>query len=131
MKTNCAECNVLADGKNSHTLDDGSLRCFLEENSGDVFVPRKQSVDIDVALNVIDDARNGNLSNSFYPEFLLNGKEDAVNNFACGHYTVGKETIDEVNDRMRKLVDSCDNVQGFAVYHRIAGGAGSALGHQC
>jgi len=25
----------------------------------------------------------------FHPEFLLSGKEDAANNFARGHYTVG------------------------------------------
>ena len=62
------------------------------------------------------------------PEFLLNGKEDAANNFARGHYTVGKEIIDSVSDRLRKLVDNCDNVQGFIVNHSVGGGTGSGLG---
>ena len=62
-----------------------------------------------------------------HPE-LINGKEDAANNFARGHYTVGKEIIDKVNDRMRKLVDNCDNVQGFVVNHSVGGGTGSGLG---
>merc|ERR1711870_221285 len=54
--------------------------------------------------------------------------EDAANNFARGHYTVGKEMIDKVNDRLRKLVDNCDNVQGFVVNHSVGGGTGSGLG---
>merc|ERR1711923_289866 len=58
----------------------------------------------------------------------LPGKEDAANNFARGHYTVGKEMIDKVNDRLRKLVDNCDNVQGFVVNHSVGGGTGSGLG---
>merc|ERR1711973_104628 len=64
----------------------------------------------------------------FHPEFLLNGKEDAANNFARGHYTVGKEILDQVNDRLRKLVDNSKNVQGFIINHAVGGGTGSGLG---
>merc|ERR1712217_878832 len=32
------------------------------------------------------------------------------------------------NDRLRKLVDNCDNVQGFVVNHSVGGGTGSGLG---
>ena len=32
----------------------------------------------------------------------ISGKEDAANNFARGHYTVGKEMIDRVMDKIRK-----------------------------
>merc|ERR1712187_735225 len=56
------------------------------------------------------------------------GKEDAANNFARGHYTVGKEMMDIVNDRIRKLVESCDNLQGFLICHAVGGGTGSGLG---
>lgn len=42
----------------------------------------------------------------FHPEQLITGKEDAANNYARGHYTVGKEIIDMVLDRTRKLVTS-------------------------
>merc|ERR1711988_374231 len=54
--------------------------------------------------------------------------EDAANNFARGHYTVGKELMDIVNDRVRKLVDNCENVQGFIVNHAVGGGTGSGMG---
>lgn len=40
----------------------------------------------------------------FHPEQLISGKEDAANNYARGHYTVGKEIIDTVLDRIRKMV---------------------------
>merc|ERR1712168_257015 len=72
--------------------------------------------------------KNSRYSAIFHPDFLLPGKEDAANNFARGHYTVGKEMIDKVNDRLRKLVDNCDNVQGFVVNHSVGGGTGSGLG---
>merc|ERR1712117_667472 len=77
---------------------------------------------------VVDDVRTGDYSQMFHPEFLLNGKEDAANNFARGHYTVGKEILDQVNDRLRKLVDNSENVQGFIIHHAVGGGTGSGLG---
>merc|ERR1719242_2996956 len=70
----------------------------------------------------------GPYAEMFHPEFLLSGKEDAANNFARGHYTVGKEILDQVNDRLRKLVDNSQNVQGFIVNHAVGGGTGSGLG---
>merc|ERR1712024_17067 len=77
---------------------------------------------------VVDDVRTGPRAQMFHPEFLLNGKEDAANNFARGHYTVGKEILDQVNDRLRKLVDNSENVQGFIINHAVGGGTGSGLG---
>merc|ERR1712048_1119974 len=42
--------------------------------------------------------------------------------------TVGKEILDQVNDRLRKLVDNSQNVQGFIINHAVGGGTGSGLG---
>jgi tubulin alpha len=64
----------------------------------------------------------------FHHDYILNGKEDAANNFARGHYTTGKEIMDQVADRVTKLVEDCDNVQGFIMTHAIGGGTGSGLG---
>ena len=44
----------------------------------------------------------------FHPEQLISGKEDAANNYARGHYTVGKEIIDGVMERVRKMVSNND-----------------------
>jgi len=105
---------------------DTSFLVFYEETGSGQFVPRNVSVDLEP--NVIDDVKNSEIASMFHPEFLLAGKEDAANNFARGHYTVGKEIIDKVSDRLRKLVDNCANVQGFVVNHSVGGGTGSGLG---
>ncbi|KAF1768822.1 hypothetical protein GCK72_000635 [Caenorhabditis remanei] len=56
---------------------------------------------------------------------MITGKEDAANNYARGHYTVGKELIDTVLDRIRRLADNCSGLQGFFVFHSFGGGTGS------
>merc|ERR1719418_19507 len=99
---------------------------FFEETGAGQFVPRQIAVDLEPT--VVDDIRSGPYAQMFHPEFLLNGKEDAANNFARGHYTVGKEILDQVNDRLRKLVDNSQNVQGFIIHHAVGGGTGSGLG---
>merc|ERR1712087_172759 len=117
--------NIDTTGKKPKS-EDSSFLCFYEETGAGQYVPRNLMVDLEP--NVIDDVKNSQYSKIFHPEFLLSGKEDAANNFARGHYTVGKEMIDKVNDRLRKLVDNCDNVQGFVVNHSVGGGTGSGLG---
>merc|ERR1719195_1375444 len=102
------------------------FQTFFEETSAGQYVPRQIAVDLEPT--VVDDIRTGEWSRMFHPEFLLNGKEDAANNFARGHYTVGKEILDTVNDRLRKLVDNSQNVQGFIINHAVGGGTGSGLG---
>jgi len=122
----CAEHGIEKNGENPSTHDDGTFQCFFEETGAGQYVPRNLMVDLEP--NVIDDVKNSEFSAIYHPEFLLAGKEDAANNFARGHYTVGKEMIDKVNDRLRKMVDNCDNVQGFVVNHSVGGGTGSGLG---
>lgn len=51
-----------------------------------------------------DEVRTGTYRQLFHPEQLITGKEDAANNYARGHYTIGKEIVDLVLDRVRKLV---------------------------
>jgi len=106
--------------------NDKYFTTFFEETNAGQFVPRQITVDLEPT--VVDDVRTGKRSQMFHPEFLLNGKEDAANNFARGHYTVGKEILDQVNDRLRKLVDNSQNVQGFIINHAVGGGTGSGLG---
>jgi hypothetical protein len=47
---------------------------------------------------------------------------------ARGHYTVGKELIDPVMDKLRRLADNCTGLQGFFVFHSFGGGTGSGFG---
>ena len=62
---------------------------------------------VDLEPTVVDEVRTGTYRQLFHPEQLISGKEDAANNFARGHYTIGKEIVDLVLDRIRKLADNC------------------------
>ena len=55
------------------------------------------------------------------------GKEDAANNYARGHFTIGKEMIDVTVDRIRTVADQCSGLQGFLVFHSFGGGTGSGF----
>merc|ERR1711997_329459 len=123
----CAEHQIKSDGtlKNKDTKD-MYFTTFFEETGTGQYVPRQITVDLEPT--VVDEVRTGDYAQLFHPEFLLSGKEDAANNFARGHYTVGKEILDQVNDRLRKLVDNSQNVQGFIIHHAVGGGTGSGLG---
>ena len=68
---------------------------------------------------ILDEVRTGTYRQLFHPEQMITGKEDAANNYARGHYTVGKELIDLVLDRIRKLADNCTGLQGFLIFHRF------------
>ena len=76
----------------------------------------------------MDEVRTGTYRNLFHPEHMITGKEDASNNYARGHYTVGKELIDTVLDRVRRVADNCSGLQGFLVFHSFGGGTGSGFG---
>uniref|UniRef100_A0A8C6M054 Tubulin alpha chain n=1 Tax=Nothobranchius furzeri TaxID=105023 RepID=A0A8C6M054_NOTFU len=74
-----------------------------------------------------DEVRTGTYRQLFHPEQLITGKEDAANNCARGYYTIGKEIIDLVLDRIRKLADQCTGLQGFLLFHSFGGGTGSGF----
>merc|ERR1711988_1968692 len=72
--------------------------------------------------------RTGTYRQLYHPEQLISGKEDAANNYARGHYTVGKEIVDLALDRLRKPADQCTGLQGFLMFNTVGGGTGSGLG---
>lgn len=64
---------------------------------------------------------------------------------ARGHYTIGKELVDSVIDRVRRIAgmlcpcvvsplvsltssDNCSSLQGFLIFHSFGGGTGSGFG---
>lgn len=76
---------------------------------------------INVSFIVIlsDEVRSGTYRQLFHPGQLVSGKEDAANNYARGHYTVGKELIDIVLDRIRLLVGKCFQCNSTSNSHLI------------
>eukprot|EP00662_Eupelagonemidae_sp_cell21_P052528 gene52528-biopygen67873 len=75
---------------------------------------------------VIDEVRTGTYR-----------KEDAANNYARGHYTIGKEIVDLCLDRIRQcwkilkpgtpLADNCTGLQGFLCFNSVGGSVGLAV----
>ncbi|KAJ7075712.1 alpha-tubulin [Mycena belliarum] len=90
--------------------------------------PVPRSLYIDLEPGVIDEVKTGPYRSLLHPETMVTGKEDAANNYARGHYTVGKELIDPVMDKIRRLSDNCSGLQGFFVFHLFGGGTGSGFG---
>ena len=88
----------------------------------------KTLVDFLKIFNNLDEVRTGTYRQLFHPEQLINGKEDAANNYARGHYTIGKEQIEVTMDRIRKMADQASGLQGFIIYHSFGGGTGSGFG---
>ena len=103
-----------------------AFNTFFSETSSGKHVPR--AVFVDLEPTCLDEIRTGAYRELFHPEQLINGKEDAANNYARGHYTVGKEIIDLTIDRIRKIADQCTGLQGFIVFHSFGGGTGSGFG---
>nr|XP_023661758.1 tubulin alpha chain [Paramormyrops kingsleyae] len=120
----CLEHGIQPDGQmpSDKTIGGGddSFNTFFSETGAGKHVPR--AVFVDLEPTVIDEVRTGTYRQLFHPEQLITGKEDAANNYARGHYTIGKEIIDLVLDRTRKLADQCTGLQGFLIFHSFGGG---------
>ncbi|THH16435.1 hypothetical protein EW146_g4199 [Bondarzewia mesenterica] len=102
------------------------LSTFFSETGSGKYVPR--SLYVDLEPGAIDEVKTGPYRSLFHPETMLTGKEDAANNYARGHYTVGKELIDPAMDKLRRLTDNCNGLQGFFIFHSFGGGTGSGFG---
>ena len=71
-------------------IADDSFSTFFSETGSGKHVPR--AVFVDLEPTVVDEVRVGTYRQLFHPEQLITGKEDAANNYARGHYTIGKVT---------------------------------------
>ncbi|KAA8540170.1 hypothetical protein F0562_024268 [Nyssa sinensis] len=98
---------------------DDAFNTFFSETDAGKHVPR--AVFLDLEPTVIDEVRTGTYRQLFHPEQQISDKEDAANNFATGHYTIGKEIVNLCLDRIRKLADNCTGLQGFLVFHAVGG----------
>ncbi|BFZ16600.1 hypothetical protein BsWGS_19639 [Bradybaena similaris] len=125
----CLEHGIQPDGQMPHEVSmcagDDSYTTFFSETGAGKLIPR--AVIVDLEPTVIDEVRTGTYRQLFSPDQLITAKEDAANNFARGHYTVGKEVVDLVLDRIRKQADLCTGLQGFIIYHSFGGGTGSGF----
>ena len=83
-------------------VEDDAFNAFFSETGTGKHVPR--CVFMDLEPTVVDEVRAGTYRQLFHPEQLISGKEDAANNFARGHYTVGKRLDAQRNGRLTDVV---------------------------
>jgi len=125
----CLEHGILPDGtpnpNHEKEQGDSAVSFYSEMEETGRQVPR--AVYADLEPTVLDEVRTGAYRELFHPDQLINGKEDAANNFARGHYTIGRTLIDEIIDKVRRLTDNCCGLQGFLIFHSFGGGTGSGL----
>ena len=123
----CLEHGIKPDGiiGDENAPASNSFETFFSQTNVGKYVPR--AVFVDLEPSVIDEIRTGSYRQLFHPEQLITGKEDAANNYARGHYTVGKETIDHTVDRVHKLAENCTSLQGFFIFRSFGGGTGSGF----
>lgn len=105
------------------TVDNNMITFFSD--TGKKVVPR--ALFIDLEPTVIEDLRTSAYKNLYNPDRMITGKEDAANNYARGHYTTGKEIIEQVIHHVNKLAEQCENFQGFLIYNSFGGGTGSGF----
>ncbi|KAF2349253.1 Tubulin/FtsZ GTPase domain [Trinorchestia longiramus] len=125
----CLEHGIQPDGQmpsdKINSGGDNTFDTFYSAIGSGKHVPR--AVFVDLELSVIDQVRTGVYRQMFYPEQLITGKKDAANNYARGHYTIGKEIVDLVLDCIRETADNCTGLQGFLIFHSFGGGTGSGF----
>ncbi|EQC30954.1 tubulin alpha chain [Saprolegnia diclina VS20] len=124
----CLEHGIQPNGHmpDESTASDSAFSTFFSETGAGMHVPR--AIFVDLEPSVCDEIRTGTYRQLYHPEQIISGKEDAANNYARGHYTIGKEVVDKVLDRIRKLADNCTGLQGFMIFNAVGGGTGSGLG---
>ena len=76
-----------------------------------LFISIPRAVFVDLEPTVIDEIRTGTYRQLFHPNNMITGKEDAANNYARGHYTIGKEQIDVTVEKIRLMADQCNGLQ--------------------
>ena len=126
----CLEHDIQPNGRISEEKGvkgqrEDSFNTFFNCSSSDQYVPRALMVDLEPT--VVDEIRNGKYRQLFSPDQLLTGKEDAANNFARGYFTVGKGMIEQVKDKIVKLTEQCNSLEGFILFRSIGGGTGSGF----
>lgn len=101
------------------------MKTFFSDTLNGKVVPR--ALFIDLEQTVIDGVKHGPYRSLYNPNYMITGKEDAANNYARGHYTVGRQYIETAMEQVQKLAENCEGFQGFLIYNSFGGGTGSGF----
>ena len=120
----CAEHGIKPDGT-TDSIQGNDASVYFSENSRGKYVPRALMFDLEPS--VIDAIKNTEYKQLYNPSYMMRGDEDASNNFARGHYTIGKDMLDQTLNVIRKITDNCQSLQGFQIFNSVGGGTGSGF----
>lgn len=98
---------------------------FFNNCAYNKFVPRALFVDSEPS--VIDQMRTGSYKQLFHPDQLINGYEEAGNNFARGLFTSGRIIKNLCRNRLRMEMEMSDNLNAIHIYRSLGGGTGSGM----
>lgn len=102
----CLEHGIQPDGQmpSDKTVGGGddAFNTFFSETGAGKHVPR--AVYVDLEPTVCDEVRSGTYRQLYHPEQIISGKEDAANNYARGHYTIGKVNTDFMQSWLCALI---------------------------
>eukprot|EP00928_Gymnodinium_smaydae_P097950 TRINITY_DN8998_c0_g1_i2.p1 TRINITY_DN8998_c0_g1~~TRINITY_DN8998_c0_g1_i2.p1 ORF type:complete len:485 (-),score=89.66 TRINITY_DN8998_c0_g1_i2:82-1536(-) len=109
----CAEHGISHNGMkdlSGNDEDDTTYEAFFSETSSGKHVPRAIFADTDPRSR----------------EMILT---DCKNNFFEGYQVATTMRVaEDIMDRVRVLLDNCDNLQGFFAFHSFGGGTGAGVG---
>lgn len=125
-----AESNINPNGELSkqkeNSLDNLYFNPFFSENSSGAYKARAAFIDLDPYP--INDIKKSSYKDLFSKNNLISLNQDSACTFCSAYCTLGQELTGVCFDSIRKLVEECDNLQGFIFTHSIGGGTGSGLG---
>ncbi|EFC37818.1 alpha-tubulin [Naegleria gruberi] len=87
---------------------------------------RARALFVDLDSEIIDKIRSGN-NNIYDGESLISGNENTANNFAKGRGVGGNLVLENCLERIEKMVEECDALQGFLITSSLNGGTGSGF----
>lgn len=121
-----AQHDIQRDGEMKTNLGDNTLDHYFQETGAGRYVPR--SLHVDLEPGVIQATKRSSWGGFFNDDFMVDAPEDAANNFARGHYSVGKDNLDKTMQKIRLLAERCERIDRFILNHAVGGGTGSGLG---
>ncbi|XP_066598561.1 tubulin alpha-2 chain-like isoform X2 [Prorops nasuta] len=123
----CTEYGIKTNGflYESSIVVDPTTQAFFTEKAISGYKPLTLIVDLEPTA--IDKIKIGNYKCLFDEKCLIHGFEDAANNYAKGYYTVGREMIDLVLCHIRRIYETCCNLQRFIIFRSSGGGTGSGF----
>lgn len=127
-KLYCFEHGVAENGQSASFGDNScetGRNTFFEEIHGDRYVPR--SIFIDTESIILDEICQSKYKGLFDPDNIFDGKESAANNFVRGYHTLGNKMIEPVSEKIRRIIERTNNMQGIFICHSFGGGTGSGF----